>query len=231
MTTGFAIEELGENALLLRFGDSLDAGINARVHALATELDRDRPGWLLDIVPAFASLALCIDLEALADDSEPLDAVRRWLAARAAGDVGKAQDGPGRHHVIPVRYGGNEGPDLDAVARHAGIDTEELVQRHAAATYRVAMLGFSAGFPYLIGMDRQLAMPRRDTPRTDVAAGSVGIGGAQTGIYPRRGPGGWQIIGRTAVGLFDATRDPPALLGPGDTVCFVPEAAQTRPQR
>ena len=231
MNAGFAIEDLGENALLLRFGDSLEPGINARVHALAADLARDRPAWLLDIVPAFATLALCIDLEALAGESDPLGVVRRWLAARAAGEARKPQDAPGRHHLIPVRYGGNDGPDLEAVARHAGIDSEELIRRHTEATYRVAMLGFAAGFPYLIGMDRQLAMPRRDTPRTDVAAGSVGIGGAQTGIYPRRGPGGWQIIGRTGVGLFDATRDPPALLGPGDTVCFVPEAAQTRPQR
>jgi KipI family sensor histidine kinase inhibitor len=231
VNTGFAIENLGENALLLRFGDSLEAGINARVHALAAELARDRPRWLLDIVPAFATVALCIDLEALTGESEPLGAVRRWLAARTADDVGKPQDAPGRHHVIPVRYGGSDGPDLEAVARHAGIDADELIQRHTAATYRVAMLGFAAGFPYLIGMDRQLAMPRRDTPRTDVAAGSVGIGGAQTGIYPRRGPGGWQIIGRTAVGLFDAGGDPPALLGPGDTVGFVPEAAQARPRQ
>jgi inhibitor of KinA len=231
VNSGFAIEDLGENALLLRFGDSLEAGTNARVHAMAAELARDRPGWLLDIVPAFATLALCIDLEALAGESEPLAAVRRWLAARAAGDVGKPQGAPGRHHVIPVRYGGSDGPDLDAVARHAGIDTDELIRRHTAATYRVAMLGFAAGFPYLIGMDRQLAMPRRDTPRTDVAAGSVGIGGAQTGIYPRRGPGGWQIIGRTGVDLFDATRDPPALLDPGDTLCFVSNTTQTEPQR
>ena len=231
MSTGFAIEELGENALLLRFGDSLDAATNARVHALAADLARDRPDWLLDIVPAFATLALCVDLEALAGASEPLAAVRRWLAARAAGDIGKPQDAPGRHHLIPVRYGGSEGPDLEAVARHAGIDPGELIRRHTHATYRVAMLGFAAGFPYLIGMDPQLAMPRRDTPRTDVAAGSVGIGGAQTGIYPRRGPGGWQIIGRTAVGLFDATRDPPALLEPGDSVRFVPETGPTGPQR
>lgn len=231
MSTAFAIEDLGENALLLRFGNTLDPDLNAQVHALAAELGHDRPGWLLDIVPAFATLALCIDLEALAGESEPLESVRRWLAARAAGEIRSPKEAPGRHHVIPVRYGGSDGPDLEAVARHAGIATDEVIRRHTGATYRVAMLGFAAGFPYLIGMDRQLAMPRRATPRTDVTAGSVGIGGAQTGIYPRRGPGGWQIIGRTGVDLFDAARDPPALLGPGDTVSFISDTAKTEPPR
>ena len=96
-----------------------------------------------------------------------------------------------------------------------------VIVRHCAVEYRVAMLGFSPGFPYLLGLDPRLAMPRLDTPRTRVAAGSIGIGGAQTGIYPQAGPGGWRIIGRTALALFDPLHDPPTLLAPGDRVRFI----------
>ena len=105
--------------------------------------------------------------------------------------------------------------------QHAGLGQDAVIARHCTAEYRVAMLGFSPGFPYLLGLDPRLAMPRLDTPRTHVSAGSVGIGGAQTGIYPQAGPGGWRIIGRTALVLFDALHDPPTLLAPGDRVRFI----------
>jgi KipI family sensor histidine kinase inhibitor len=121
---------------------------------------------------------------------------------------------------IAVRYGGADGPDLERVAAHAGLSAGEVVARHAASDYTVAMLGFAPGFPYLLGLDAALHVPRRANPRTRVPAGSVAIGGAQTGIYPRELPGGWNLIGCTPLTLFDPCRDQPCLLAPGDRVRF-----------
>lgn len=227
MSALFVVEPLGEDALLLRFGDSIDAAINQRVHACAAALQRDRPAWLIDLVPAFATLALCIDIDAFADTAEPLAEPRRWLASRDFDASGETAAASVRSHRIDVRYGGEFGSDLEAVAAHARLSPQQIIDRHCAAEYRVGMLGFAAGFPYLIGMDPALAMPRHATPRTAVSAGSVGIAGAQTGIYPRSGPGGWQIIGRTDVSLFDASRREPALLQPGDIVRFVDADARS----
>ena len=221
MSRGFSLEGLGEDAVLLRFGDAIDSAINACVHATAQRIGEQRPTWLLDIVPAFATLALCVDAQALPAETSALDAVAGWLADLDLSVTANATPGAARCHEIAVRYGGEDGPDLDAVAAHAGLDAAEVIRRHAATRYRVGMLGFAAGFPYLIGMDPALAMARHATPRTRVAAGSVGIGGAQTGIYPQAGPGGWQIIGRTEAQLFDASRPMPALLQPGDELRFV----------
>ena len=121
---------------------------------------------------------------------------------------------------IPVCYGGEFGEDLDAIAARADISIDEVIARHTQAEYTVAMLGFAPGFPYLLGLDPALHVPRRANPRTRVPAGSVAIGGAQTGIYPRELPGGWNLIGRTPLALFDADREPPCLLAPGDRVRF-----------
>ena len=126
----------------------------------------------------------------------------------------------GRVVEVPVCYGGEFGCDLDAVASHAGIDAACAIARHCAGEYRVAMLGFAPGFPYLLGLDPTLHMPRRAQPRLRVPPGSVAIGGAQTGIYPRELPGGWHLIGRTPVSLFDVEARPPSLLAPGDRVRF-----------
>ena len=215
----YTIETLGEDALLLRFGDAVDAAVNARVHALSQRIERVRPAWLRDLVPAYASLALFVDADAFDCTLEPLDEARRWLQQQAftADDARIA----GRSVEIPVSYGGGHGPDLPALATHAGLGEGDVIARHCAVEYRVAMLGFSPGFPYLLGLDPRLAMPRLDTPRTHVPAGSVGIGGAQTGIYPQTGPGGWRIIGRTTLVLFDPLQDPPTLLAPGDRVRFI----------
>jgi KipI family sensor histidine kinase inhibitor len=216
------IERVGEDALLLRFGHAIDAGCNARVHRWACRIAIERPAWLRDIVPAYASLALFIDPAAIAS-ADPLAVALRWLRRL---DMPEGTDaGSGRKVEIPVRYGGASGPDLGALAAHAGLTPREVIVRHTSAEYTVAMLGFAPGFPYLLGLDPVLAMPRLSTPRTQVAAGSIGIGGAQAGIYPRSGPGGWRIIGRTDVALFDPARDPPSLLAPGDHVRFVESEA------
>lgn len=212
---------LGEDALLLRLGDAIDADTNARVHALAARIAATRPPWLRDIVPAYASLALFVDADAFRDDDDPLAHAETWLRALPPDDADSTSP-QGALHDIGVRYGREHGPDLDAVAEHAELTPRQVIELHSTVEYRVAMLGFAPGFPYLLGLDPRIAMPRLATPRQRVEAGSVGIGGAQAGIYPRPGPGGWRIIGRTDALLFDPARDPPSLLAPGDRVRFVP---------
>lgn len=220
---GFVIEALGEDALLLRVDGATGGDTNRRVHALAAAIAARHPSWLRELVPAYASLAMQVNSEALIAQghADPLEEVQRWLRTAALAAIAPSEHADGSAIDIPVCYGGEHGPDLDAVAAHAGIDVEAVVQRHAGNPCTVAMLGFAPGFPYLLGLDPALAMPRMDTPRTRVPAGSVGIGGAQTGIYPREGPGGWRLIGRTPLALFDATRDEPSVLRPGQRVRFV----------
>lgn len=218
-------EPIAEDALLLRFGQTIDPRVSARVLAATAAIQAQRPE--LECVPAYASLLLRFDPQAWsrADGRTPHRHVQRAVeAALEHHDV--AVDAP-REVVIPVCYGGDFGPDLAAVAAHAGMEASEVVRRHTAGDYRVAMLGFAPGFPYLLGLDPRLAMPRRDDPRQRVPAGSVAIGGSQTGIYPEPLPGGWQLIGRTPLGLFDVCAAPPSRLRPGDRVRF--EAIDTTP--
>ena len=144
--------------------------------------------------------------------------VRHPRAAEAAA----GEPAPPRTMTVRVAYGGEHGPDLPGVAAHTGLEPAEVVARHAAASYRVACMGFAPGFAFLVGLPSELATPRRATPRTSVPAGSVGIGGAQTGIYPSETPGGWHLIGRTPVRLFDLARPEPFFLRPGDHVRFRP---------
>lgn len=221
MSDAIAIEALGDQAWLVRFGDRIDSDINRRVHALARVLQAAPPPGTRDIVPAYASLAVFVD----ADDTMAFEAVRAHIErALALPSLPLARE-PGRCIEIPVRYGGTDGGDLDEVARLCGLTPAEVIARHTAAEYRVAMLGFAPGFPYLLGLDPGLAVPRLAEPRRQVPAGSVAIGGAQTGIYPRPGPGGWRVIGRTDEVLFDPHRTPASRLAPGDVVRFIALAA------
>ena len=221
------IDTLGDHALLLRLGDVIDATLNARVHALTHALRAAELAGIFDIVPAYASIAVHYDPLVWFDAASglaPGDRLATHLRGLAAQtlDAGVEQqhDANERCVEIPLCYGGEYGPDLAEVASLAGIDEAEVIARHARGDYRVAMLGFAPGFPYLLGLDPTLHAPRRANPRTRVPAGSVAIGGAQTGIYPRELPGGWQLIGRTPLKLFDHTRASPALLAPGWRVRF-----------
>jgi KipI family sensor histidine kinase inhibitor len=215
------IGRLGDAALLLELDAGIDAVTNARVHALARAIAARRFRWVRDVVPAYSSLAVFVDSDAILASDDPLADAERELRALLH-DMDVASTVTARRIDIPVRYGGEHGPDLQRVADHAGLAPGEVIARHAAVEYTVAMLGFAPGFPYLLGLDPQLATPRLATPRTRVAQGSVAIGGAQTGLYPQSSPGGWNLIGRTDHTLFDPQRDPPALLAPGDHVRFVP---------
>jgi KipI family sensor histidine kinase inhibitor len=238
VTVDYTLETLAEDALLLRFGNGIDATVNARVHAAARALREAALPGVADIAPAYASLLLRFDPFARVD-TEPgksphahmagivravlLDASAKTLGPGSRRDDEQKPDASGsspRTIEIPVCYGREYGPDLVEVAAHAEITPGDVIEKHASVEYAVAMLGFAPGFPYLLGLDPALEVPRRANPRTRVPAGSVAIGGAQTGIYPRELPGGWQLIGRTPLALFDPRREPPCLLAPGDKVRF-----------
>jgi KipI family sensor histidine kinase inhibitor len=194
----------GERGLLVEVEDLATVH---RLHAALRELD---PPGVVELVPAYRTVLIVAD----PGQAEALDD----LAARLPGlELPPAEAVAGETVEIPVRY---DGEDLPEVAGLTGLEPEEVVRRHTAPEYTVAFLGFSPGFPYLVGLDPALEVPRRDTPRTSIPAGSVGLAGNQTGIYPTATPGGWQLIGRTEVTLFDPARDPPALLAPGTRLRF-----------
>ncbi|GLQ87329.1 5-oxoprolinase subunit PxpB [Dyella flagellata] len=212
------IEPLAEDAWLLRLGTSIDFEVNARVHAMAAAL-KSRLAEV-EYVPAYASLLLRFDPMSWLEDDGRFSEQRLREAINAALDQASTAEAEPREITIPVCYGGEAGEDLLDVASYSQLSPEEVVARHTRVTYRVAMLGFAPGFPYLLGLDPALATPRRSSPRMSVPAGSVAIGGQQTGIYPQELPGGWQLIGRTPLRLFDPAAATPSLLQPGDAVRF-----------
>lgn len=218
------IDAVSERTLLLRFGDCIDTAINAQVHAAAALLAEPAMAGIDGIVPAYASLAVHYDLRhwTVVDPTRTAlqslsDALLQRLATASPAHV-LAQS---RRIEVPVCHDAAFAPDLTEIAERSGLNASDVIERHCAPLYRVAMLGFAPGFPYLLGLDSALHVPRRSQPRLQVAAGSVAIGGAQTGIYPSALPGGWHLIGRTPWRLFAADRDPPNRLAAGDFVRFV----------
>ena len=217
------IEPLGDGALLVTFGDAIDIALNERAHATAAAVDRLRgtDRRFGRAVPGYASVLVPFDPVAV-DPAEARAAVVSLLAepfAEPPHDEGRNE--PGKVIEIPVRYGGVHGPDLADVAAHNDIRPDHVVDLHAGIEYRVFFLGFAPGFAYLGPLPPRLVTPRLGTPRERVPAGSVGIAGAQTGVYPFEMPGGWRIIGRTDAPMWDLGRDSPSLLRPGDRVRFV----------
>lgn len=213
---GARLLALGDAALTVEFGSRIDATLNERVIAYAEAVRAAAWPGILDVVPTYRSVTIHVDPLRL--DLDTLgDRVRRLLLLN-----GTTSPRAGTRHTIPVLYGGEWGPDLADVAAFAKLSVEETIRLHAATVYRVYMLGFTPGFPYLGTVPEPLAMPRLATPRASVPAGSVGIAGKQTGIYPSATPGGWRLIGRTPVALIRRTGDVPFLLAPGDEVRFEP---------
>ena len=208
------LKPLGDSAWLVEFPEVSGEAALARVMGMVDALEWDRPAGVLDVVPAFDSLAVHFEN---ADELEILD----WI--RSVNGVDRLPAGEERQ--IPVCYGGEHGLDLEEVAEKTGLSTEEVIALHSGGVYTVAAVGFSPGFPYLLGLPERLHIPRRATPRTSVPAGSVALAGGQAGIYPFASPGGWQVLGRTGVNLFDPTQARPALLRSGDRVRFVPVEA------
>ena len=213
------VHPLAESGLLIELGETIDLALVGRVAALTAAIDAANLPGVLDVVPSYATILLAIDPTVAESDS--LVAALNRLATEAS----NLKPPTPRRVTIPVAYGGECGPDLVAVANHARLSPEEVIARHAGADYLVACMGFAPGFGYLVGLPPELATPRRANPRTRVPAGSVGIGGAQTGIYPLETPGGWHLIGRTPLRLFDLARDDPFRLHPGDRVLFQPISA------
>ena len=211
----WSIRREGDSAVVVSFPEYIDPVINAHCVALACEIRNRRFPWIRDVVEAYASVTVYIDPLAVEDDT-PVEIVR-GLAITA---VGLAEEPPPLR--LPVCYGGEYGPDILEVSRYAQCSERDVVRRHSSVTYRVYMLGFLPGFAYLGKVDRLIAIPRRKNPRLVVQAGSVGIAGQQTGVYPSQSPGGWQIIGRCPKRVIDWSKKNPFLLGTGKRVRFDP---------
>ncbi|MBI1948354.1 MAG: 5-oxoprolinase subunit PxpB [Deltaproteobacteria bacterium] len=198
-----------DSSIVLEVDGDLGPAATAQVHAWLWLVQREAPAWLVDLHPAYTSLLVEFDLAMVGHDE-----VARWLGERAA-RVDAAPAREARLVELPVRYGGEDGPDLPALAAHAGISEDEVVRLHSSAEYTVAFLGFLPGFPYLLGLPAALRMPRLASPRARVPAGSVAVADRQAGVYPADSPGGWRVIGRTErvleQGFFE----------PGDRVRFV----------
>ena len=207
----FSLSPLGDSALVLAFAPRIDPDINNRVHAIASALLAALGSDRSECVPAYHTLTVHFD--PMLDDFETLSV----LIAGMPEEIGHAAR-TGRQISLPVCYDMRLAPDLTIVAEHAGLSMDEVVRLHCMAEYRVYFLGFKPGFAYLGGLPEALHMPRRASPRLSVPPGAVGIGGAQTGIYPSASPGGWQLIGRTPWTLFDMQKSPPSLLQPGDNL-------------
>jgi KipI family sensor histidine kinase inhibitor len=216
----------GDSALLVTLGDRIDLGLNRQAHALARRLQGTSLPGLGEAVPGYATLLvhydpLLLDYEQALEWAQEQARLAQQAPHSSAGQAGDAALPPPRRVEVPTIYGGEYGPDLEFVAAHCGLSPEEVVRRHTARDYPVYLIGFAPGFPYLGGLDETIAAPRLPSPRLRVAAGSVGIAGAQTGIYSVDSPGGWRLIGWTPLQLFDPHRQPASLLAPGDVVRFV----------
>jgi inhibitor of KinA len=219
------ITPLGDSALLIRVAENFeDAPIDVLNKVLATKraLERAQIPGVVELAPAYTTLALFYNPVRAIDAGAPVENVFGWIEQRIGKALSEIQGNriEGSLVEIPVCYETEFALDLEHVARHAGVHWKEVVDLHCGVEYRVHCLGFTPGFPFLGGLPGKLATPRRDVPRKEVPAGSVAIGGKQTGIYPNKSPGGWNVIGRTSLQLFAPKKDPPALLRAGDRVRF-----------
>jgi inhibitor of KinA len=216
---------LGDSALMVELGDAINESTHHRVQTAWRALAAEPLPGVSEAVPAYTSVTLFYDPWRVMQAGAPAGEVISWLTTRIKErlkDPPKSAKTKPRTIEIPVCYGGDFGPDLGRVAAQAKIFPDEVVKRHAAAKYLVYLIGFAPGFPYLGGLPKQLATPRHAKPRMTVPPGSVGIAGEQTGIYPQSTPGGWNLIGRTPLKLFQPEANPPALLQAGDEVKFRP---------
>lgn len=215
---GWRLRPQGDRCLIVNFGDAIAPETGRLCLALAQKLREAALPGVTDVVPSFVAVA--VHYAPLPDGSGPTwDTLSAQVRALIEAGL-DAADEAGRDVEIPVCYGGEHGPDLEDVARACGRSPEEIIALHSSEPCMVYMLGFAPGHAYL-GL-HELNLPRRDEPRTEVPAGSIAIANRQTVIYPNRLPGGWHILGATPLVMFDAQRDPPALLSPGDRVRFVP---------
>lgn len=210
----------GDSALVVELGDAISPNINRQVRNLSVALERGSVPGVFDFLPTYRSVLVYYDPMSVSADKVQ-SSIERLLQ-----NPDEEISSSARIVHIPTLYGGEMGADIAFVAAHAGISEQEVVAIHSGNDYLVYMMGFSPGFAYLGGLDERLATPRLQSPRTEIPVGSVGIAESQTGVYPVASPGGWQLIGRTPLKLFDPIRQPPVLLNAGDYVRFVPIATQ-----
>lgn len=218
-----SIHQMGETALLVSFGGRISQAANRRVHRLSERL-RDENLWgLVDLVPAYSSLLVRFEPSILSEEL-----LRERILSTSTTSVSQTTR-QHSEHIVPVQYGGEAGPDLASLADEVKLSEREVIRLHSGRDYRVYFLGFMPGFTYMGTVARKIAVPRLATPRIRVPAGSVGIASAQTGVYPFSSPGGWRLVGRTSLQLWDPSRDPPALFAPDDYVRFVESDSEPGP--
>lgn len=206
----------GDSSILIQFGNAIDPDINARIAATVAIIKEQHIEGVVDIIPAFCSLLINYDPRVISYD-RMRERMEKILSMEIAADAQKK-----RVYEIPVCYGGTYGPDLATIAEHAGLSEQEVIDIHSSTDYLIYMLGFLPGFTYLGGLDERIHTPRLANPRIRIPAGSVGIGGSQTGIYPMDSPGGWQLMGMTPVKTYDPEREVPILVEAGEYIRFVP---------
>ena len=211
------IVPLGDSSVLIQLGDEIDFTINQHVHALANLIETSSLNGVVETVPAYATLLVHYNPLVLS-----LTQIKNHLRTKMDQVEETAHRKP-RQIQVPVRYGGEYGIDLESVASHLHLRVEDVIRIHSEKIYTVYMMGFTPGYPYMGKLDDALIMPRLETPRTRVPAGTVAIAGSQTGIYSIESPGGWNLIGWTPLRLLDPNSDSPFLFAPGDEVKFVAE--------
>ncbi len=217
----YTIEPLGDNSMIIELGQDMSHEIQQKVKKVSSFFEENKFEWVIETVPGFTTVAVFYDPLKIKTTTLPYDEVRAFLEPL----LEKLEvDGDTEPRVveIPVCYGGEFGPDLEEVANHNGLTVDEVIDIHSNGEYTVYMIGFAPGFPYIGGMSEKIAAPRRSNPRLKIPAGSVGIAGKQTGVYPIETPGGWQLIGKTPEKLFTPEGNTPSLLQAGDQIKFVP---------
>jgi inhibitor of KinA len=217
---------LGDSAVMAELADTIDLDANAAAHRIAAEVRRRAPVWVTDVVPAIVTVTVHFAAATARDAAGRRETSSRLLLEAIERLRGHTAEASARTVEIPVCYEAPYALDLEEVASRTGLAAEDVVRLHGASPHRVLMIGFVPGHPYIGGLDERLAVPRRATPRQRMEAGSVAIANGQTSIYPLVTPGGWNVIGRTPLALFDATREAPSLLQAGDAVRFMPITRQ-----
>ena len=224
------ITPLGDCAVLVRLTGNFEADPESALEKVLTAqktLAAAKIPGVIELAPAYTTVALFYDPIRAIEAGAPVEDIFSWFEQRIGDAISNAKNAsahsiPSTTVEIPVCYASEFAFDLDDVARRTDLEPNEVIALHSSTEYRVHCVGFTPGFPFLGGLPPKLAAPRRETPRTEIPAGSVGIGGKQTGIYPVKSPGGWNIIGRTPLRLFDPKRNPPVLVRAGDGVRFRP---------
>lgn len=206
----------GDSSLLVEFGKEISPEINRRIANTVQLMREQQIEGVVDVIPAFCSLLINYDPRVISYEK-----MKKRIQALVRVDIKRGETSK-RLFEIPVVYGGEYGPDLAFIAQNAGLSQEEVIKIHSSSDYLIYMLGFLPGFCYLGGLDERIHTPRLSTPRIKIPAGSVGIGGSQTGIYPLDSPGGWQLMGMTPVKTYDPDREVPILVEAGDYIRFVP---------